>query len=211
MSGIHKYKKIENYNIFKKVKNENNNDKKDKIHRYLTNKYKNIINMDTIFSKCNINYSRNMKCVQKSINEKEYLSQKNYRKKITINNSNIHNKSPTNFEIDYNFLIKPDLNSEMKKITEKKKFENKAHRRIKTEKRTIEINKKNNKNGTSYILIKTRNRKKNNNEFSSEYFFEGKNNELSVYNTNNSLKNTNYVNLTINLHKSFQKKNLIKK
>ena len=211
MSGIQKYKKIENYKFYKKVKKENNHDKRDKIHSFMSKKHSKIINIDTIFSKCTNDYSINKKYIQKSINEEEYFRKKINRKKIRDDDSNIHKKNRTNIEIDYNYLIKPDINSEIKKITEKKKFENKAHRRIQTEKRPIEIIKKYKKNGNRYILINTRNIKSSNNKFLTKYFFEGKKNNFSIYNANNSLKNTNYFNLTVNQDKSLKNKKIIKK
>jgi hypothetical protein len=208
MSEIEKFKKNENNSDtnFKNKNNEIGNKSHRNTNNLVINKNIKILNIDKLLSKNNFSFSRNSKKIQKNILPEDFISQTINGKKNNGNDSKNHKKNLTNIYDSESFPIKHEMFLDFKKLTEKKIFHNKMHRRIQTERQNIELNKKINKSGNRYVLVNTRNAKKNNG-FTTEFLFEGKNDKLNVYNTlQNSTLN---VNFTIN--KSFQKKYYMKK
>ena len=205
MSNIEKTKKNNNNNII----NKNNLESKLKsnpIHDLLIKKKKKITDINKLFSKCNnFSFIKNKKRIKKNILTEDLLPQKNKNKKLTDGNIKTHRKSPTNIYDINSCLIKPETNSDIKKMAEKRIFEYKIHRRIQAEMGNIQINKKRKKKGNRYVLVNTRNFKRNDG-FTTEYIFEGK---IDTLNQNNSLQNS--TSLTMDSNKTFQKKNFIKK
>jgi hypothetical protein len=105
----------------------------------------------------------------------------------------------TNIETDYNFIIKPEVSLDMKKLTENKKNKNASHRRMQTERKNINLmNKKKYRTGNCFVLINYRNLRRNN-DITKDYFYEGNS-------TKNSSITKTCTNLTVNLNKSFKKK-----
>ena len=198
MSEIHRYKKIDNNNNLIKSRLEAN-DKQKKISLHPTRKNTRIINMDRIFSKYNFDISRIKKPIQRSIMNDEFLTQKISKKILIENDSTLHKKNLTNIETDYNFIIKPEVSLDMKKLTENKKNKNASHRRMQTEKKNINLmNKKKYRTGNCFVLINYRNLRRNN-DITRDYLYEENN-------TKNSSKTKTCSNLTVNLNSSFKKK-----
>ena len=198
MSEIHRYKKIDNNNYLIKSRLEANA-KQKKISLHPTRKNTRIINMDRIFSKYNFDLSRIKKPIQRSVMNDEFLTQKISEKKLIEKDSSLHKKNLTHIETEYNFIIKPEVSLDMKKLTENKKNKNVSHRRMQTEKKNINLmNKKKYRTGNCFVLINYRNLRRNN-DITKEYFYDGSN-------SNNSLKTKTCSNLTVNLNNSFKKK-----
>ena len=213
MSEIQNAIKIDNKDINYKNKNEiNSKSHRNKNNKYLiTKKNTKILNIDKLLSKSNLSFSRNRKQFQKCSLPEELMTQRINGKTIHENDSKSHKKNLTNIYDAESFSYKPELCSDFKRLTEKKIFQNKMHRRIQTERQNIEINKKINKSGNRYVLVNSRNIRRNNG-FTTEFLFEGKNDKLNINNTTQNIQNINnystHINLTIN--KSFQKKYYIK-
>ena len=208
MSEIEKFKKNENNSDtnFKNKNNEIGNKSHRNTNNLVINKNIKILNIDKLLSKNNFSFSRNRKKIQKNLLPEDFISQTINGKKNNGNDSKNHKKNLTNIYDSETFPIKPEMFLDFKKLTEKKIFHNKMHRRIQTERQNIELIRKINKSGNRYVLVNTRNAKKNNG-FTTEFLFEGKNDKVNIYNIlQNSTLN---VNLTIN--KSFQKKYYMKK
>ena len=212
MSEIQNVNKNDNKDTNNKYKNEINT-KKHKNNNYLiTKKNTKILNIDKLLSKNNLSFSRNRKQFQKGSLPEDSLTQRINGTKIYESDSKSHKKNLTNIYDTESFSFKPEISSDFKKLTEKKIFQSKMHRRIQTERQNIEINKKINKSGNRYVLVNSRNMKRNNG-FTTEFLFEGKNDKFNINNTTQNIQNihnnSTYINLTIN--KSFQKKFYIKK
>ena len=205
MSKIQKINNNINNNNLVNKKHLETNIRSNIIHHLLTKKSK-LTNINKLFLKSN-NYSftKNKRPIHKNILTEELLSQKIIEKKINNSNIKTHRKSPTNIYDINSYFIKSETNSDIKKLAEKRIFEYKIHKRIQAEKQTISINKKRNKIGNRYVLINTRNFKKNEG-YTTEYIFEGNNDK---HNENNSLQNS--TNLTIDSNRTFQKKKFVKK
>ena len=198
MSEIQRYKKIDNNNNLIKSRIEANA-KQKKISLHPTRKNTRIINMDRIFSKYNFDISRIKKPIQRSVMNDEFLTQKISKKKLIEKDSTLHKKNLTNIETDYNFIIKPEVSLDMKKLTENKKNKNASHRRMQTERKNINLmNKKKYRTGNCFVLINYRNLRRNN-DITKDYFYEGNS-------TKNSSITKTCTNLTVNLNKSFKKK-----
>ena len=192
---------IDNNNI----KNKNEIGMNININNHILKKNINF-NIDKILSKVNFSLSRNRKANHKNILTEELFANKLNSKKFRKTDSKNHKKNLTNIYDTDSFSFKPEINYDLKKLTEKNIFENKMHRRIQTERQNIEIIKKINKSGNRYVLLNSINTQKNNG-ITTKYLFEGKINKVNS--KINSLKNYAYINLTIN--KSFQKKKYFKK
>ena len=203
MSEIQQFKKLDNTDNLTQNKEEIGSNI-NRNNQLLRKKKTKILNIDKIISQGNFSFSKNKKLNQnKNINQ-DLSSQRLNDKRIKENDLKRHKKNLTNIYDAETLYLKTEILPEFKKLTKKKLFENKMHRRIQTERQSIEINNKIKKNGNRYVLLKTRNIKKNDG-FTTEYLFEGKSNTI----TNNSRHNSAYINLAIN--KSLPKKKDITK
>ena len=200
MSDIPKMKKLDNYQMSHNKEEIIN--KTNRTNQLLKKKKTKILNIDKIISQGNFSFSKNRK-ICKSNNIKEELLSKKINVQVK-NELKSHKKNLTNIYDAETLSLKTEVFPEFKKLTEKKLFTNKMHRRIQTERQSIEINKKINKSGNRYVLLKAKNIKKND-EFTTVHLFEGKNNTIA----NSSRHNSAYINLIIN--KSFPKKTNNKK
>ena len=205
MSEIEKHKKVGNNITYFKIKKDIEN-KSNRNNHLIIKKNTNMLNIDKIISKGNFSFSRNRKTKQKNILVDDLLSKKINDKKLGEDISKNHKKNLTNIYNAESSVLNPEFYPEFKKLTEKKLFENKKHRRIQTERQSIELkDKKINKTGNRHVLLNSRNLKKNNG-FTTEYLFEGKNDNTYI---NHHTINSTYINLTLN--KSYKKNNYIQK
>ena len=203
MSDKEKFKTIDNNNILKN-KNEIINKPNRNNHLFSKKKSK-ILNIEKILSKGNFSNSRNRNSNKKNFLIEDLFSQKLTNKSINENEPKSHKKNLTNIYDTYIDYHKPDINFDLVKLTDKKLFENKMHRRIQTERESIEIIKKINKNGNKHVLSNIRNLK--NNVVNTEYLFTAKNNISRK--KSNSIYHSTYLNLSTD--KSFLKKKYMKK
>ena len=209
MSESEKNKKSDNNISYFKIKKEVIKSKRN--NNLIIKKNTKILNIDKILSTSNFSLSRNRKQIQKSIIEEDLWSKKINGKSIGEDNPFNHKKNLTNIYNAETCIFKPELDFGFKEITEKKIFENKMHRRIQTERQSIEIkdkDKKINKIGNRHVLLNLLNLKniKKNIGFTTEHLFKGKKGKTNI---NHNNINSTYLNLTVN--KSFQKKNYIHK
>ena len=166
------------------------NNKQNKLNHLVNKKYSNskIINIDRIFTK-NIIYPKKSSTTTTSVNNsyhKKFLSSiEDYNQLVNLNNSNKSKKFPLN-KINKNILQK----------------------RILTERKIYEGNNTKKRNGNRFVLINTRNTKKNGDyRFITEYFIKDNNENLKDFQSQQiSKKSNNNVNINNNsLSTDFQK------